>query len=535
MKKIFSWQIWILFLFTAAAFCWTYFVSFRTPIVVDCGVLIDRSWRIFMGQVPGKDFYCPTTPVTYFIQALIFKIFSPEVLWMKIYLAFEMALLTFCTGLFTWKVMNLKFKYIALAVLPLMVVWLPGIHLMIPWYDIDALSFSFVTLCLLGLSFSNFGNRESLFLFLAGVASGLSFLSKQNIGGGCVIAGIIYILFQPFSLKAKIKHTVLFSLGILTPVCLIVLYFIYNHALKDAIHWMFVRAGQRYGEGNLINAMWKSNLEALTGPRNNFLKFLLPFYLWGVFVTWEGRKNRMNLGNIFFGTALYCLVAMWIGILQEGGVRYSTQQIYLGILCGILASSILQFKDTQLFKKLLKAILISSFLLMLVWGASMRWRQPYDANEIRWTVDHPKIKGIYFRQSDCEIVKGLIEFEKTIPKNERIFIMPDPLFFYFATDRVSPVPITHFLVSGWELNDREQKLIPELLEKENVKWVIVGQEQYFDTGFLRFGSDDNWKTAIKKNTPMMSRANYASIRDFIDRHYKEVTGPKGFWVLKRRN
>ncbi|OGR84515.1 MAG: hypothetical protein A2901_02795 [Elusimicrobia bacterium RIFCSPLOWO2_01_FULL_54_10] len=173
--------------------------------------------------------------------------------------------------------------------------------------------------------------------------------------------------------------------------------------------------------------------------------------------------------------------------------------------------------------------------LMLFWGASMRWRQPYKAGDIRWTVPDSRIDGVYFREQDYGYVRGLLDFEKSIPKTERIILMPDPLFFYFATGRISPVPITHFLVSGWELNAEEQESVPKLLEREDVVWVIVGKEEYFDTGFLRFGVQGDWKTAIKNNRAMMSRSDYSQVRDYIDSRYTEVPGPEGFWVLKRRD
>src|SRR3989344_6109867 len=54
-----------------------YLMSFRSPIIVDFGVLIDRTWRIYLGQVPCRDFYCPSTPLTYWIQALLFKSSPP--------------------------------------------------------------------------------------------------------------------------------------------------------------------------------------------------------------------------------------------------------------------------------------------------------------------------------------------------------------------------------------------------------------------------------------------------------------------------
>lgn len=534
MVKFNSKEIGLLSAWCAAVFAWTYFVSFRSPIVVDVGVLVDRSWRIVNGQVPGKDFYCPTTPFTYLAQAFLFKMLSPSVLWSKIYLALQMSAMLLLGGIFYKKVLNCGFISFAIA-LPMTAVWLPGVTIMIPWYDVDATFFSFITLLALGAAHSDF-SRRGAFMAVAGVCAGLSFMSKQNVGGACWVAAGVYILAMPTGLKGKVKDCLLFGLGVALIVAAFAAYFIRHHAFHEAWDWMFHRAMQRHGEGNLLQSMLESTWNALTGPRNHFIKFLLPFYLWGIWASWK-KRERLSNDRLFFCAALYCLAAMWLGMSQEGGVRYSNQQAYLGPLSIILIQSVLgdfQWRLQDFYKNGYIFILAPALGLMLFWGASMRWRQPYKAGDISWTVRDSRIEGAYFRKQDYDYVKGLIDFEKTIPKNERVFLMPDPLFFYFATDRISPVPMTHFLVSGWELNEEEQRLLPDILERADVRWVIVGKEEYFDTGFLRLGLREDWKTALRNNHAMMSRSDYTLARDFIDSRYEEVPGPDGFWVLKRR-
>ena len=142
---------------------------------------------------------------------------------------------------------------------------------------------------------------------------------------------------------------------------------------------------------------------------------------------------------------------------------------------------------------------------------------------------------MYFRKEDHDLVKGLMDLEKTIPRDEKVFIMPDPLFFYYAADRVSPVPMTHFYVSGYELNEAEQKLIPGMLDKEGVRWALIGQERVFETGFLLFGMEEDWKAAVKSGRAMTSRSDYSGLRAWLDANFTEVPGPKGFWVLKRKD
>ncbi len=525
----------MIFVAALVTFAYTYWISFHSTIIVDYGVLIDRTWRIFNGLLPGKDFYCPSTPLTYMIQALVFKIFSPKVFWMKMYLAAQMASLVIVTGLFLWKILKVDAWALA-AGLALAVVWQPGSQLMIPWYDVDGLYFAFITVAGLAMAAER-KNSSGFWIWsaLAGISSSLSFLSKQNIGGAAVIGSAAFILCQPFGVKGRIKFIAGYSLGFIIPAAMMAGYFQAHHGLHEALDWFFVRATQRHGDGHLFQAMFGSLITILTGKLNHFLKFLLIYYAWAVISAWN-EYRRDPASSIRLGTAVFCVLAMGITLLHFFGLYYPIHQSYSALIGGLLLTAPAYRGKSWLenLKKPSFLFLNASLALIIFWGGSMRWRQQYKPSLMKYTVDNPRLKGMYFRREDYEVVQGLLDFEKKIPKDEKIMLMPDPLFFYFAADRLSPVPMTHFLVSGWELNSKEQKLIPELLVRENVKWIFVGKEDGFDTGFLRFYLEGTWEEAVKNNTAMMSRSDYSAERAFIDQNYAPVSGTVGFWVLRRK-
>ena len=115
---------------------------------------------------------------------------------------------------------------------------------------------------------------------------------------------------------------------------------------------------------------------ALTGPRNNFLKFVLCFYALSVLLNFYRWNDRKEFGNVLFGAAVYSFIAVWIGILQEGGMRYSTQQAYLGVVAGIVADSSHVFaglREGSVRKKGMAALLFCGLALTFLWGAKIHW------------------------------------------------------------------------------------------------------------------------------------------------------------------
>lgn len=174
-----------LLLLFASAFITVYLISFHTPIVVDLGVVIDRSWRIFNGEIPGRDFYCPTTPLTYYLQAGVFHV-AQSVIAMKVYLAIQAGILVVLAFIYARKVLLIDKKICYWIVAPMTLAWLPMISLKQPWYDVDAVFFAFLALFCLGF-------KRPL---LAGICCGLAFMCKQTIGAGAIVASIVFILID---------------------------------------------------------------------------------------------------------------------------------------------------------------------------------------------------------------------------------------------------------------------------------------------------------------------------------------------------
>ncbi len=499
--------------------------SFRSVITHDYGVLLDRIFRIYLGEFPYRDFNLPTTPLTYLIQAAVFKIFSPTVYWMKMSLS-TMNTILVCGAIYTVrKFLKTPLILILLFVIPIAVTWSPGIILMHPWYDFDANFFAFFTL--FSLLFFNHSEKK-YWLPIAGVWCGLSILSKQNIGMGSFLSSLLFLIILRNSWKERWIAMVYFLAGTTLVAGAFGAILLWNNALSPAIDWIFVRASRR--SGNLLEQAF----HVVFRWNHNFVKYVFLLYAISAFLFWKAVLQGQSSARLKFGIVLYAFITVWFSCLAEGGNDYPQQQIYLSLLCPLLFGFCIQEnwrKTLRNFKFWMVSLIC---FIMIFWPVYKNWNIPFKFGVVKWSVDTPRMKGYYFQYSDYRFVKDLLDFETHIPKNEKIFLWPDPIFFYFATDRKPLTPLSGFVITAWESPQEDNDQIRELLEAEKVPWAIIGQETYFDFGYLRFGIPMSWDQAVKKNIAMTSRGDMSKLRDYLYKNFEEVKGPVGYWALRRK-
>ncbi|MBI1979275.1 MAG: hypothetical protein HYS58_00760 [Elusimicrobia bacterium] len=421
--------------------------------------------------------------------------------------------------------LKVGFWFLVLFVAPVAITWSPGIIVMRPWYDFDANFFAFAALLFLVQGVA--GEKKWPFL-IAGMACGLSILSKQNIGSGAWLSGMILIAIQTHLGKSRWRYLSLFVAGVGAVAVLFACYLVSQNAFLQGVDWIFFKAYHRAGQSYLTQA-----LDVILRPDNNFLKLAFLLYAVALILCRKLEKERFAEGRLKFGVVLYAFLTVWFGCLAEKGNDYPQQQIYLSALLAILFGFFSGKNLLELVRKPAFLLLTGISFILIVWPVHINWRLPFKFHVLKWTPDHPKLKGLYFQYSDYRFVRDLIDFEKKISKEEKIFLWPDPIFFYFATDRVPPVPQSGFVISDWESPQDQANQIGDILTRENVKWVIVGQETYFDFGFLRFGTNESWKSAVQKGIAMSTRGDFRVLRDYLNKHYEEVPGPAGYWTLKR--
>ncbi|MFQ5789658.1 MAG: hypothetical protein ACE5JI_04195 [Acidobacteriota bacterium] len=163
----------------------------RGFLAFDQSILFDGGYRVYLGQVPFRDFYIPTGPVPFWMQAAFFALFSVSY---ETYL-FHAAVVNALAALLACQWIRVLYPearlhaYLGGAVTA---VWFyPPFGT--PWFEQTAFFFHLLASVLLykGLrrelqsavaSLGGPGRHTLVLIVAAGFIAGLSFLSKQNAG-----------------------------------------------------------------------------------------------------------------------------------------------------------------------------------------------------------------------------------------------------------------------------------------------------------------------------------------------------------------
>lgn len=175
------------------------FFSIFRIIDADEGYILTGAMRISAGQLMYKDFFAHTPPVSYYAVALAFKAFGQQVIVGR--------LLTVVLGLF----ISIFLYLISLKVLPRKYAVIPAIifafwgtgHVNYPSFAWFGLLFSLIALYFFTMFLKS---DKSKYIFLTGLFTGLSFLSKQN-SGFCSLSifALFIILNVLISFRIRIK------------------------------------------------------------------------------------------------------------------------------------------------------------------------------------------------------------------------------------------------------------------------------------------------------------------------------------------
>jgi len=199
----------LLVLFAGA---WVWQVGHRGLFVLDESIVFDGAWRVYQGQVPYRDFVMPFGPMTFWLQALAFRVagvdFSSLVLTASLLslLATAVALrLTFVLsgGSRTWSLLGGL----------LTAVWYAA-PFGVPWMEQTA--FFFDLLALLCVVEGRFATRFAAAWFaVAGAMSAFAVLSKQNAGGLFIVvcAGALALPLRAGNLRRTLVRLASYASG----------------------------------------------------------------------------------------------------------------------------------------------------------------------------------------------------------------------------------------------------------------------------------------------------------------------------------
>ena len=170
----------VLIALSAFAFGWVWRVGHRGLFMLDESIVFDGAWRVLQGQVPYRDFVMPFGPITFWLQAAMFRGFGVDFSTLVLTAAVLSVLATLLVTRLIWRLTSGSVSWSMLGGL-LTAVWYQA-PFGVPWMEQTA--FFFDLLALLSVVEGRFVKRGAAAYFaFAGVASMLSVLSKQNAGG----------------------------------------------------------------------------------------------------------------------------------------------------------------------------------------------------------------------------------------------------------------------------------------------------------------------------------------------------------------
>lgn len=186
----------------AFAFRLVFETGTRGFLAFDQSIVFDGGYRVFLGQVPFRDFFAPTGPVPFWIQGAFFRLGSVGYPTYLLHAAVANALAAVLA--FTW----VRSVFPGTNLYPflggaLTAIWFYPLF-GTPWIDQTAFLFHLIAMVCLIAAYRGAG-RETGFAAAAGVATVLAFLSKQNAG----MLTLAALVLLPFSFEREKRNLAL--------------------------------------------------------------------------------------------------------------------------------------------------------------------------------------------------------------------------------------------------------------------------------------------------------------------------------------
>jgi len=305
----------LIFLIFTAAFIYNFIHAQKGFFAFDQSIVYDGAYRIIKGQILFKDFITPVGPVTFYIQALFFKIFGLNYCSYLMHSSLFHGIAVVASILILRMLTNIKiFSYLG-GVFTLF--WFYPLF-GTPWYGNNAYFFSMIGLLFILYGLFRQPKHESFFLIIAGICCTLSFFSKQNIGLFFIpIYYIIILVFDVFNIKKTIKRSLVFSLSAFLSTAAIILLVVIFSDFNNFIKYFFVipsEAGILRLNKNIFFASEKLILGSLPPLLKIFQAPFLFFYSMFIIIALSNfKKIYLPLKKEFIASAL----ALWLILFQN--------------------------------------------------------------------------------------------------------------------------------------------------------------------------------------------------------------------------
>jgi 4-amino-4-deoxy-L-arabinose transferase-like glycosyltransferase len=448
----------------------------------DEGIVLQGAVRILRGEVPYRDFFSFYTPGSYYLHALIFRLFGTSVQTARSLLFVYAALFPFLTYMLSRRVNSRRASLVAALLLSL--ICLPARFQNLHNWDSTAAALLAVYCAVWFLQ----TGKETL-AFLTGLFAGSSLMIDQSKGSGVLLGLVIamVVLWRSQRELWTVRNLVNGAVGAALPSLLVLTYFTGRGALREMLaawlwplyHYTAVNS-LPYGYNHMGHALIDSLSTSTTLERAIIVVVFSAMTLVSVFpiliialATVEGVKQLRRPETRPDPLSQYVIVsgAILLGTFLSTwatGRPDFLRMIYLTPLYLFSLPLVLDAKLVTLpgFQRL--RITVACFLLIgfLAAGALMSWPGRIATNVVNTR------RGMIRTAAPDEVIPYV---QAHVPQGERVLMYPYAVTYSFLTATMSPTRYD-FLQVGMHTPEQFREATQEL---ENARTPVV----IFDLAF----------------------------------------------------
>lgn len=320
---------------------------------------IVRPWLILNGYIPYRDFTWIRAPLDLYILSNWYRVFGVNADSYRLFICFILLLITTIVFFITYNILP-KLKFLP---------FLFFIIFLFPLFqntEVGEILIGFWGILLLTIIFIYLDKIDNRLLFLGGLVSGLSVITKQN--SGAVIPAILIIIFidqylRKQALSKWIKPLIHYIFGVFIPVFSFVGYLIYNQSLND-----FIFFSKEIVLGSYKNAPLPQNYSLGDGLwiEIGYFVLLIPFLLFS-------KETKLSLQKIIL---LPLFVISLFPSLLPSFLSYRAFTAYpiISIVAGY--DMLILINNLKKKNRILKiSIILSSFIIFILF--ILRFINPY--------------------------------------------------------------------------------------------------------------------------------------------------------------
>ncbi|RME56368.1 hypothetical protein D6779_10720 [Candidatus Parcubacteria bacterium] len=492
------------------AYQFTYWVGQRGFFPFDQSIVFDGSYRVYSGQIPYKDFIFPFGPVTFWLQAAIFRFLGVSYASYIFGAAFVNVLVTGASYILLRRLFP-QFNLPAFLGSVITSIWFyPPFGT--PWPEQTAFFFSFIALLGITEGLLNeemFDKQRKGLLIAAGLATFGAFLSKQNAGALIALVFSFLIIFvNVANLRERISNLTMFLIGWFVGLTAFAAWLHIRSDISAFIKYFFEIPAQEVGGERLPDQLlqWLQSLLVGNAPIVIKVVSLLSVLIAVIQLLLIKTKNQKDKRQVFSALLAPALFIYHNAFLITANNQVEISLPFIGVIAAIGLGLLLpkdtggQSKEIDTAKKQPGFASLTAVSILLIGMVAIVWmgihvsvsRQVHDIfknstfpnrlengklSAIKWAVPMRIGNPIY-----AEDVNNLVNYLEM--QGENFFVFPDFTILYGTLGVPSPQPLLWFhrgLTYPKTYDPELDAWIVDALQRNQVRIIIIEEESWFHT------------------------------------------------------